>query len=88
MPSVHRMVNLITSFGFVYRTFQNMFVMHDRALNMPQTLSGPFHHELRLGECRLLPSDLNAPVSPSKVVHINLSQARSPEHCQSHLLLG
>lgn len=88
MPSVDRMANLKTSFGFVYKTFQNTFVMRDRAPDTPQTLSGLFHRELRLGECRLLPSGPNASVSPSKMVHVNLSHARSPERCQSHLLLG
>lgn len=75
MPSAHRMMNLITSFGFVYKTFQNMFAMHDRASEKPQTPGGLFHHELQLGACHLLPLDLNASISPSKIVHINLSHA-------------
>lgn len=66
MPSVHRMANLITSFGFVYKTFQNTFAVHDRAPVTLQTLSALFHPELQLGESHLLPSDLNASVSPSK----------------------
>lgn len=51
MPSAHRMMNLITSFGFVYKTFQNMFAMHDRASEKLQTPDGLFHHELQLGAC-------------------------------------
>lgn len=86
MPSVHRVVNLITSFGFVYKAFQNIFAVHDRASDTSQTLGGLLHHELQLGECHLLPSDLNASISPSKIVHINLSQAWSPELFQSHIL--
>lgn len=75
MPSAHRMMNLITSFGFVYKTFQNMFAMHDRASEKPQTPDGLFHHELWSGACHLLPLDLNTSVSPSKIVHINLPHA-------------
>lgn len=82
------MVNLITSFGFIYKTFQNTFAMHDRVPRTPQTLGGLLRRELRLGECHLLPSDLNASVSPSKIVLINLPRAWSPELFQSHIWLS
>lgn len=87
MPSAHRMMNLITSFGFVYKTFQNMFAMHDRASEKPQTPGGRFHPEPRLGVCHLLPLDLSTSVSPSKKVHINLSHTWSHQHFQPHFAL-
>ena len=87
MPSVHRMVNLITSLGFVYKTFQKTFAMHDRAPGTPQTLGGLFHYQLLLGDCRLLPPDLSASVPPSEMVCINLSHAWFPELFQCRVLL-
>lgn len=76
MPSVHRMADLIASFGFVYKTFQNTVAVCDGAPAAPQPHAGLSHTER---------GDSHASLSPSEPLHTDVPRTRLSELFQGQL---